>query len=234
MEEKMIFAATCWDDGLTTDIRLIEIFRKYHAKATFNLNPGFVTQTKRHPGTWPAMAPFAERLALSEYRSVYEGFCVASHGMMHLTPDTAADVFLKDAIDAKHFLEDMFQRECPGFAWPNGSTSDNPEILRKMREAGFRYGRTLNAAEKILPCAEPLLLPSTCHFRWDSFRELWEKAHEPENAVFYFWGHSCEMRDDPKEWARMETLVKMISEDPAAKWVDVIDLVNPEITSLFP
>ena len=25
----------CWDDGVVTDIRLIEILRKYNAKATF-------------------------------------------------------------------------------------------------------------------------------------------------------------------------------------------------------
>ena len=36
----MIRVAQCWDDGRATDIRLIEILRKYNAKATFNLVPG--------------------------------------------------------------------------------------------------------------------------------------------------------------------------------------------------
>ena len=36
----MIKVACCWDDGVVNDIRLIEILRKYNAKATFNLNPG--------------------------------------------------------------------------------------------------------------------------------------------------------------------------------------------------
>ena len=38
----MIKVAQCWDDGVATDIRLIEILRKYNAKATFNLCPGIM------------------------------------------------------------------------------------------------------------------------------------------------------------------------------------------------
>ena len=34
-----IRVAQCWDDGVTDDIRLIEILRKHGAKASFNLNP---------------------------------------------------------------------------------------------------------------------------------------------------------------------------------------------------
>ena len=38
----MIHVAMCWDDGPATDIRLAEIFRKYEAKATFNLCPQLI------------------------------------------------------------------------------------------------------------------------------------------------------------------------------------------------
>jgi len=40
----MIKVAQCWDDGVATDIRLIEILRKYNAKATFNLCPGIMAE----------------------------------------------------------------------------------------------------------------------------------------------------------------------------------------------
>ena len=30
----------CWDDGVSADIELIDILRRYNAKATFNLNAG--------------------------------------------------------------------------------------------------------------------------------------------------------------------------------------------------
>ena len=38
----MIKVAQCWDNGVATDIRLIEILRKYNARATFNLCPGLM------------------------------------------------------------------------------------------------------------------------------------------------------------------------------------------------
>ena len=31
----MVKVAQCWDDGVATDIRLIDILHKYNAKATF-------------------------------------------------------------------------------------------------------------------------------------------------------------------------------------------------------
>ena len=40
----MIKVAQCRDDGVATDIRLIEILRKYNAKATFNLCPGIMAE----------------------------------------------------------------------------------------------------------------------------------------------------------------------------------------------
>ena len=41
--------AQCWDDGVATDIRLIEILRKYQAKATFNLCPGLFQEERIEP-----------------------------------------------------------------------------------------------------------------------------------------------------------------------------------------
>jgi peptidoglycan-N-acetylglucosamine deacetylase len=37
----------CWDDGVVDDVRLIDILRKYGAKASFNLNFG-THQTTRY------------------------------------------------------------------------------------------------------------------------------------------------------------------------------------------
>ena len=39
----------CWDDGVITDIRLIEILKKYNAKATFNLNIGLMKPERAFP-----------------------------------------------------------------------------------------------------------------------------------------------------------------------------------------
>jgi peptidoglycan/xylan/chitin deacetylase (PgdA/CDA1 family) len=43
---KIMKVVQCWDDGVTTDIKLIEILRRYNAKATFNLNAGLFEKTR--------------------------------------------------------------------------------------------------------------------------------------------------------------------------------------------
>ena len=48
----MVKVAQCWDDGVATDIRLTEIFRKYNAKATFNLCPGLMPDDKTAAAGW--------------------------------------------------------------------------------------------------------------------------------------------------------------------------------------
>ena len=47
----MLKVIQCWDDGVVNDIRLIELLRRYKAKATFNLNPGFHSAL-RDPARW--------------------------------------------------------------------------------------------------------------------------------------------------------------------------------------
>ncbi len=221
--------AQCWDDGVTTDIRLTEIFRKYNAKATFNLCPGLLPE-QTMPSSWKEpigrdwhIRSFtAGHVGLKDLKSVYGGFQVASHCWKHETvgrvPD---DVFFKAAVDARKFLEDTFQRECRGFAWPCGQHT--PETEKMLADAGFKYGRTTANTATVTDCANPLALASNCHFLDRSFWKIFEAAKE--TGVFYFWGHSYELMDCEPMWQRFELVIKLLSEDPDVEWVDVIDLV---------
>ena len=40
MNNRPMTLIQCWDDGVTTDTRLVDIFRRHGAQATFNLNAG--------------------------------------------------------------------------------------------------------------------------------------------------------------------------------------------------
>lgn len=51
MSPKKLTVVQCWDDGVTADVRLIGILRRYGAKATFNLNLG-LHEKQRKPGTY--------------------------------------------------------------------------------------------------------------------------------------------------------------------------------------
>ena len=221
----MIKVCQCWDDGVLNDIKVVELCRKYNAKATFNLNPGLHNAVERitEGKTYLDTGHVPGKLAWNEVKSVYEGFEVASHCMNHLNAHVVdAKVFVADAVAAKNVLEDHFGRECRGFAWPYGRYTD--ETCQLMREAGFAYGRTTLYTEDVSAYTDPMQLHSSTHFQRGDFWAAFEKARP--SGVFYFWGHSYEMADDPALWQAYEDKLRRLSEDPEVEWVNVIDLVK--------
>lgn len=220
----MIKVAQCWDDGVLNDIRLTEILRKYNAKATFNLTPGRYEKSRRNlQGYHFKDCYHAGRLSQDELTDVYDGFQVASHTMHHkIAGNVPDDEFMADALDARKFLEDRFQRECRGFAWPNGNYT--PETMKRMHEAGFAYGRTVQNTAAVIPCEDTMAFHPSCKFNNPGFRKIFERAKK-ESGIFYFWGHSYEMMDDEELWCAMEENLKFLSNDPDVIWVNVIDLV---------
>lgn len=228
----MIKVAQCWDDGVCTDIRLTEILRKYNAKATFNLNPGLHTEKRQEScwtpkgySGWSCHGFHGGKLALNELTEVYSGFKVASHCMRHECAGRIPDeIFVKAALDARHFLEDTFQCECPGFAWPCGLYTET--TANALLEAGFKYGRTTQYLEDVSQYEHPMVLRSNCHFQAGNFYDLYQNAKENGNEFFYFWGHSYEMMDSEGMWKQLEDKIEFITDDPDAVWCDVIDIVT--------
>lgn len=226
----MIKVAQCWDDGVVTDLSVLNICRKYNAKATFNLCPGAFAENRIEPSwvtgkcsTWNCKGFLGGRMGLRDLREVYQGFQVASHCWKHENAgDNPDDVFLKAALDARHFLEDTFQQECRGFAWPCGKHT--PETEHLLADAGFIYGRTVENDLDVTNTDNPLALKSNCHFMATNFWDLFEKAKKI-SPVFYFWGHSYEMLDYDKLIKQYELKIKLLSEDPEVEWIDVKDIV---------
>ena len=227
-----IKVAQCWDDGVYTDVRLIGILREYGAKATFNLNPGNAPEETRQtkwftfadgPHRWNYRGFDAGKIAVKDWKHVYNGFKVASHCWKHECAGKVADEeFVEAAVKARKLLEDIFETECPGFAWPCGLNT--PETVKLLKEAGFAYGRTTVNTDDVTACPEPLTLNSSCRFYDEKFITKYQQAKET-TGVFYFWGHSYEMMDCAGLWDQLEQKIRYITEDPDAEWVDVIDLV---------
>lgn len=220
--------AQCWDDGVVNDIRLTELLRKYHAKATFNLSPGALPPQREacrwiFPGerTWNHLGFHGGHVGQNELTDIYGDFKVASHCFLHegATNHPLAE-FITSAIDARKFLEDRFQRPCPGFAWPGGGYT--AAACDALRNAGFAYGRTTENTDDATACADPLALRTNCHFQARNFYARYEAARP--TGVFYFWGHSYEMLDCAGLWNQLEDKFRFIADDPEAEWVDVIDL----------
>ena len=231
---KKIRVAQCWDDGCTTDIRLIEILKRYGAKATFNICPRILSEERKAPQFfsfdcrhWTHRNFSGGSCGLSELRQIYGDFEVASHCWKHenaASSSISCEIFLEAAVKARTYLEDVFEKECPGFVWPCGGTT--PEAAKALENAGFIYGRTTRNGEAGELLADgPLLLRSSCHFMDGYFMKKFDDCLE-KGADFYFWGHSYEMLDYDHFWNIFEKRIDYISNHPATEWVDVKDLVK--------
>ena len=225
----MLKVMQCWDDGVVTDLRLIELLRKYQAKATFNLNPGLCMDERIQSSWVPAgykgwshKGFHGGKIGKKELVEVYSDFQVASHCMRHETVGTLPDKdFLKAALDARHFLEDLFLRPCRGFAWPCGEYTQ--ELADAMLAEGFLYGRTVENSEPVTASPHPMILRSSCHFTDNGFYERYEQAKKTDK-IFYFWGHSYEMLDSEGMWNQLELKLKFIHDDPEAVWCYLSDI----------
>ena len=227
--------AQCWDDGVATDIRLVELLRKYKAKATFNLCPGAMPENKRiqpyyvpaeYKG-WSFRGFIGGKIALSEMCDIYDGFEVASHCWFHQVAGKVSDEdFTIAAYDARKFLEDSFQREFRGLAYPCGAFTPGAEQM--LRDAGFAYARTVNCTDNIYSCTNTMEFHPNGKFDDPLFWEKFKKAKE--NGAFYFWGHSYEMMDKDELWDAFEEKLAILSADSDVEWVNVVDLAD-EINS---
>ena len=215
----------CWDDGVLDDIRLIEILRRYDAKASFNLNMG------THPSIRKASWMFRDvkevwKLGKGELRDVYEGFTIANHSYKHLNlPSVPIDEAIEDIRVGRDALEQYFGCPVTGFVYPCGL--HDADIENAVREAGHIYARTTKNVDCVFPPDEPMAFHSNCHFAAADFMDRFERALEESHPVFYFWGHSYEMITDD-DWAEMESKISRLSSAPDCVWADLPDLFEEE------
>ena len=72
-----------FDDGVTQDIRLIEMLNHYGLKATFNLNSGLLGRTNELSRNGKNVRH--DRIATNDIKTVYAGHEVAVHTLTHPT-----------------------------------------------------------------------------------------------------------------------------------------------------
>lgn len=212
----------CWDDGVTSDIRLIAILRKYNARATFNLNAGLHGKQRRiatrHKGT------DVVRLGRGELRDVYDGFTIGNHSLTHprletLEPEAAR----QNLAEGRERLQQIFQQPVLGLAYPFGSF--NTSVMQTVRETGHVYARTTGSVEKPFPPEQAMAFHPSCHFLASDFNERYERTRSQPGGVFYFWGHSYELVNEAM-WRDFETAIARIAHDPLAQWGELVSLFD--------
>lgn len=223
-QAKPITVVQCWDDGVSTDIRLIDILRRHGARASFNLNAGL--HDKHRKPEWVFKGTQVEKLGWDEMLETYEGFTIANHSLNHPYLDRISkDQIDVEIRDGRARLQDFFNQEVLGFAYPYNSK--NEQVQEAVRAAGHLYARTGDRADGAFPPKNIMAVEPSCHFLADHFWERYEKAKSC--SVFYFYGHSYEMITETM-WTDFEKMIERISQDPNTVWGNLPDLFSDERT----
>ena len=202
-----------YDDGVTQDIRLIELFNKYGLKCTFNLNSGFLGQSGEllREGVYVRHDKIAPELV----RGVYEGHEVATHAVTH--PDLTKlsdEEIIREIEEDRIKLSELVGYDVVGHAYPFGTCDRRVADILDTR-TGVKYARTVKSTYNFdIQTDLQLFNPTVYHHReMDEMFRLGEeflnlKTDEPK--LFYIWGHAYEF-DIHNDWKRFEEFLEMIS-----------------------
>lgn len=200
-----------YDDGVEQDVRLIEIFRKYGLKATFNLNSGLYAPE----GTVYPEGQVHRRMTESQVSELYRGddIEVAVHGYTHPWLDhMPMNMCTKDLMDDREKLESQFGTLVRGMAYPFGTYSD--DVVASMRSVGIVYSRTVQSTHDFNMPTDWMRLPATCHHNDPELMKLAHRFVEESSWgrpwLFYLWGHSYEFEGN-NNWEVIEEFAEFMS-----------------------
>ena len=202
-----------YDDGVTQDKKLIEIFNKYGLKGTFNLNSGLlgksgellrdgvnVNHTKINP---------------QDVKYVYEGHEVAVHTVTHprLAEESDAEIVRQVERDREK-LSCLAGYEVKGMAYPAGSR-DRRVVEVVKNNTGVKYARSTKVTYNFNPSEEMFEYCGTLyhHGDWDKLFEIGEdflKLEAKSPQIMYIWGHAYEFDIFPDRWKKFEEFCEMM------------------------
>ncbi len=204
-----------YDDGVTQDIRLIELLNKYGLKCTFNLNSELLSQKGMLIREGKRIAHY--KIHAEDVKHIYEGHEVAVHTLTHpnLTQCDDKEIIRQVETDRLN-LSGLVGYEVVGMAYPCGGVNNDDRVASIIKEnTGVKYSRTITS-NNCFDLQENLYRfnPTVYHLNFEemmqSGREFIElKTEEPK--VFYIWGHSYEMDYGADHWVKLEDFFKLIS-----------------------
>lgn len=202
-----------YDDGVTQDIRLIELLNKYNLKCTFNLNSERLG--KRGMLSRPAGRIAHYKISPKDVAEIYDGHEIAVHTLDHpnLTKCDDAEVIRQVEQDRLR-LSKLAGYEVVGMAYPQGDNDDRVAKIIK-ENTGVKYSRTTISTNSFdLQDNLYRFNPSVYHLDFDDMMRLGRefiglKTDTPK--IYYIWGHAYEMDYGADYWIRLEEFFRLIS-----------------------
>lgn len=219
-----------YDDGVSQDKRLVELFDKYGMKATFNFN-----SVKMRGG-----------YSKQEIKDIFlsKGHEIAVHGANHRANGNLRPIEgIRDVLDCRIELEERCDSIIRGMAYPDsgitlmGNFGNYSQIKNYLSELDIAYARTLAGDNDnfMLPDDFYAWMPSAHHNNpkimeyIDKFLaiDISEKAYHARRVprLLYIWGHSYEF-DGNNNWEHMEEICKRLASNDEIWYATNIEIYD--------
>lgn len=205
-----------YDDGVTQDIRLIELLNQYGLKCTFNLNSELLGKKGILIREGKRISHY--KIHPEDVKYVYEGHEIAVHTLTHpnLTQLDEAEIVRQVEQDRLN-LSELAGYEVVGMAYPCGGVNNDDRVANIIRQhTGVSYCRTITNTDSFRKQDDLYRFrPNVYHImEFDRLMQLGQqflelKANTPQ--ILYIWGHSYEMDFHPDDWSKLEAFFKLIS-----------------------
>lgn len=203
-----------FDDGVTQDIRLIEILNKYGLKCTFNLNSEFLGlegtldrngRTVRH-----------DKIPASKVKEIYYGHEVAVHTLTHpFLPSCDEKEIIRQVEKDRRNLSKLCGYEVVSMAYPCGGENNDDRVAEIIRNnTGVKLARGLTSTYSFAPQDNLLRFKPTVYYIEEKLEEIVEEfltLETSEPALLYIWGHSYEMDAEYITWEKFEQICKRLA-----------------------
>ena len=205
------------DDGTIYDKKVIEIFNRYHIKATFNLNSGlgdFVWYLNEMP---------IRRLKLFENKELYNGHEVASHSLSHphLT-SCPGEIVVKEVGEDIANLESIFNEEINTFAFPFDDFDERCiDIIKHLHNIRFIRLSEIDTSYR-LP-SDNYHIKITSLDVMDALNRIDEFINDKEAKLFTFVSHAYDFEVN-NTYKELEKLCQIVTSSKNIKVITMKEL----------
>lgn len=173
---KMKAVTFSYDDGVTQDIRLIEMLDRYGLKATFNLNSELLGKS----GSLDILGKEIShnKIQTNEINEVYKGHEIAAHALTHHDmTEMAADEVIRQVERDRLNLSELSGYGVVEFAYPGKRPNYNSRIAQIIEDGtGIKYARTTVCSSDFSPQRDLYEFhPSVFHRDWKQLYALAER-----------------------------------------------------------
>lgn len=208
-----------YDDGNRTDLRLVEVLKRYNIKCTFNICSGLLGKV-----------PGEGRLTPKEIKEhmLDSGHEIAVHGKVHKAPSLCRAVEgIEEILTCRRELEQTFGCIIRGMAYPDTGVArfhnqaSYEDIRRYLKALDIAYARTIGGDNDSfrLPDDWYAWMPTAHHdnphimeyiqkFVDFDYTNVYIASREPK--LFFMWGHSAEF-SAKNNWEHLTEICDKIS-----------------------